>query len=239
MTSIERAKRFIQSKGRVITLTLVPLAALTAVTVPAKAGPVTGASAGLVFNSTSCNVSFSGSGSGGVCTIDQLSPQSGVTGVTLSGTGLVMDPSGGTFIGLAFSGSGGTNGGSFGPGNFPVRYDFVVTQTDSDLISWTLNLTFQTSLGTLPEDFNGTTSGGTISGSPTVTIPSNITVSSYSFNFVVADDSATVGNNLTVNIPAGQSLDVGGSAISPEPATLSLVGSALAGLMWWRRRKKP
>ncbi len=40
MTSIERAKSFILGKGRAIALTLVPLAALATIHVPARAGTV-------------------------------------------------------------------------------------------------------------------------------------------------------------------------------------------------------
>ncbi len=242
MTSIERARQFIQNKGRTIALTLVPLASLAVVSLPAKAGPITPAVASLVFDATTCTPTAHGGSlsSGGSCLVSQLAPANGITGVALSGNGSVTSGISGGTISMEFSASGGANGASFVGGSFPLHYDVVVTDTDSDTLTYSLTLSFLTGVGTVPlAPITGTipAGGGTLSGSPAPTLPPTPAVSGYSVDFVVSDSEAPADATLSVNVPAGQSIDVGAIG-APEPATFPLVASAIAGLMWWRRRKK-
>ena len=121
------------------------------------------------IRSPNCSGFTSGAGSGS-CTIGSLSPSGGVAGISLSGTGSASNFTGsGGFIGIEFLASGSASG-SFGPGSFPLHYDFMVTDTAGDVISYALEVDFSTSGGPLDENFSGSTSGGTVSGSPIATV---------------------------------------------------------------------
>jgi MYXO-CTERM domain-containing protein len=83
-------------------------------------------------------------------------------------------------------------------------------------------------------------SGSAITGSAVRTLPAGST--KYSIELDIDASSVGAGSEIIANIPAGTSLDVEARDIritaSPEPGTMSLAASALAGLLWWRRRRK-
>ncbi len=234
MTSIERARRFIQSKGRTIALTLVPLASLAAITAPAKASSVS-------FTPANCNATAVGSGSAS-CVVNQLPAANGITGLTMSGMGTVSNLSGTTAeLGVQFDTSGSASG-SFGPGTLPYRYDFIIGNSNGDTLEYILNTDIYTTGKTLDFQVVQTTSGsGTVSANTGLVIPSNVTITGYYFDIDLSDMNSSPNQTLSLNVPAGQSVDLGGASTTsttPEPATISLVGSAIAGLMFWRKRKK-
>ena len=175
-----------------------------------------------------------------------MSAQNGIVGGTLSGTGSATDgPSGGS-LALDFSAAGTASGTSFVGEQFPVRYDILFHDTDAtDTISYTLTLGFLTTSGALPiAPITGTVTlvggNGVLSSSKTITIPLAVTLTGYSVDFKVTDATEAANGTLSVNIPQGASIDLGGTAVvssTPEPAMFSLVGSVVAGLLFLRRRR--
>ena len=247
LTSIERAKHFIQSKGRALALTLIPLASLAAIAVPANASSVT-VTGGLTLDASTCSVNATGGtkSGGSSCTVGQMSAQNGIVGGTLSGTGSATEgPSGGS-LNLDFAAQGFASGTTFAGEQFPIRYDVLFTDTDlTDTLTYTLNLVFTTTggpVGVPPITGNITLVNGmgSLSNSTSFTIPSAFSVTQYAVSFSVTDSTEGANGTLSVNIPQGASIDLGGTALSgtPEPATFSLVGSAIAGLLFLRRRRK-
>src|SRR5437762_14196662 len=106
MTSLERAKRFLQNKTRALALTAAPLAVLAVAAVPANAGI-----AQLQFNTASCAVSANGGSPTGSCTDTTLGTMpNGVNGLHLSGDASVVFTAGsGSFSLLMDWGQGTTN----------------------------------------------------------------------------------------------------------------------------------
>lgn len=256
MTSLERAKTFLQRKGRVIALTAVPLASLVAISAPtAKAGPVTPVS----FNVAPCSVSAIGGtlvsgGSTSSCTTQQVGTGSnGITGVKLFGSGsatanivFTQAISGGVTAGnpltLDFFASGGTNGGNVF-GVIPLHYAFSVTDGSDpsnaniiyELILKANNVTFFDFTSPSAIKGDGTLITGDLSTSNLPSTP----VTSYSIEFKVTDQAAVSGQLLSVTIPPN-SVAINQASGVPEPGTLGLLGAALAGIgaLVWRRGRK-
>jgi PEP-CTERM motif len=242
VTSLERAKSFLERKARVIALTAVPLASLVAIA-PAKAGMLTPLTLNTVSCSASVNNIHSQLNSGGSCSVAPLPTGSnGITGVTMSGSASATGSSGGGNMTLTFqTGTGTTNNGDIF-GVIPIDYDFSVSLSSGGVgsgLTWSLTL-----------DLNGTptftTTGNAITSSPlmgildTTNLPTAL-VTSYSIIFTVNDPDLLNGQTLTVNIPADSSIDINANAVgvAPEPGTFALLGFALAALgslAWWRRR---
>lgn len=256
MSSIERAKSFMQRKARLIALTAVPLASLVGIT-PAKAIAVTPTALILDPNGTdTCSVSVSATSggpnlnSGSSCTVAQLGMGSnGVTGVKMYGNGPGTLASGGSLT-VSFILTGSTNDGILPVGSVPISWDFMIADSNSEAsVDWTVTVG-ATILGVGPETvFTQTTDGVspgatgiTITGSAMPTIGSAVEVTAYSVNFSVTDPDIVDGGQLTVTIPNGSTVDVNSLSTPtgvPEPATFGLLGFALAALgslAWWRRR---
>lgn len=232
MTSLERAKQFIQSKGRTLALTVVPLASLAGLAAPAKAG--------LILNTTGCNVNVSGGAGAGTCTITQFpSGSNGVTGVKLTGSATTTAGPSGGFLDFTFFASGGTNGGSFS-GVLPIAYDFILGDSDGGPIGWDLFINGNN--GTSFSAFaSGSSNGGEITGTLNPFVSGGASITSYSISLDVNEEGAASGGSLTATVPGG-SIDINpvGAAV-PEPATFGLIGTALAAfgsLAFWRRKKR-
>jgi hypothetical protein len=230
MTSIERARRFIENKGRALALTTVPLACLVVAPAPLKSSAV--------FEQAACVTSTSGgqSFSGITCGTSQLPTGGfGVTGVKMFGTGTAV--SSGFFTDLLFS-TQGTATGSF-VGDIPVSYDFTIDDPSGDKIDWEV---FFSAFGdaNANDSVNGISTGGETTGSFDVPFDGS-TITQYVLHLnVMFDTGAKAGDTITVTIP-DNSIDVNPVPAStvPEPGTLGLFGSALAGmgLFAWLRRK--
>jgi hypothetical protein len=140
VSSIERAKFFMQRKARVIALTAVPLASLIATTAPS-------AKAGLILDpggTDACAVTavlpggVSGGYSGG-CTVSQLSAGSSLTGVTMAGYGFVETDTGGGTEAVVFTVAGGTtNGGGLSGVVVPIAYAFTITDSDPGALFYSI-----------------------------------------------------------------------------------------------------
>jgi len=249
MTSVERARRFIQARGKAIAITIVPLAAIAiAATQPARAANV------LVFGSGGCNVTQTGVLAEPIsdCSATPIPGfQNNANGVKLTGDAEVGIFSGG-FGSMTFEISGLANGG-VPQGILPVSWDFTVglhqqvaaSEAGGDLsysLLYQLNsgsfsrgesggLSFDTSCGDLTcAHVTGTDYIG--ADGPILSYDISLTVSGY-FN---------PGSFLQVNIP-GNSVDLNPQAAqseTPEPASMALGLGGLLGLAFagFRRRRK-
>jgi len=255
LSSIERAKAFMQRRARLIAVTALPLAALVGIAAPAHAGAVT---TPLTLTPSPCVVTATGGtlNSGGSCATSALATgANGMTGVKGFGdatatAGLILTQGiegsqvSGNPLTLDFLvGNGTTNGGTVS-GVIPVHYSFSITDSDSTTadITWELILS-ATVLGQntviIDSLHNGVVADGTLISSALNTNPLPPTaVTGYKVELKVTDTSATSGQFLHVNIPQN-SIDVNAISSAPEPGTFALLGSALAGIggFAWRRRR--
>jgi len=244
MTSVERARKFIQARGKAIAMTIVPLATLAlAASQPAKAAQV------LVFNSGGCVASSSGVMSNpiGSC-LDTPIPgfQNGANSLKLTGLASVQAVSGGGFGSLTFEMTGSANGG-IAQGVLPVSWDFYVGASQP-VGSGGYTLQFRFNSGSFSRlesgglDFNancGDFACAHVSGSDFIGVDGPI--SSYDVSLTVGA-FFNPGTFLQLNVP-GNSIDInpqtevviGGA---PEPASLALGGTGLLGLMLARFRRR-
>jgi hypothetical protein len=246
MTAIERARRFIQNKGRAIAFTVVPLASLTGLSVPARAS--------ITFVANACNdsaVNQPGAGNTGNttvnhahCTSTNLASGGLVNGVSISGTDVAdftetfhgpgQNPN--TF-GMTFVAGGQivASGGGFN-GNIPISWDAAgsINEGLADGIGWSVQflvngvVAFSTSFHDV--------SGSGFSGNNHIHVDLASGSVPYVIQLSVLADAGSTGE-LTATIPFGTSVDVD-SVPAPEPSTWALVLSALSGLLWWRRRPR-
>jgi PEP-CTERM motif len=240
MTSVERAKCFLQRKARVLALTAVPLASLVAIAPTAKAGAITNP----VLNPSACSISSSGSNfnSSGCSTAALPQGANLLTGVKMFGTASISGVSGGAnfqFIGLEFSVSGSGNGGSFIGGAIPIDWKFTIGVTGDPQpdLSWLLQVQIN-GVGVYSNSFSA--APGVIAGNDVTSVVPAGPITSYQINFLVSDDEALPNETLTVTVPQN-SININTAAITagvPEPGTFALLGSALVGLgaFAWRRR---
>jgi len=259
MTSVERARKFIQARGKAIALTIVPLAALTLVgTQSARALTIP-----LSFNNDgSCSVTALGQSQQGIfsqtnsCTESVVAgSQNGISNalkMTGNATVVPFAPQGleGSFVtqtpsmGIQFQMSGTASGSDTGIA--PLNWDFNLTDTNSGATSGAYTLTFS---------FTGT-------GAPSAKVESNSLVytscnggsavcasvlgsDAISFNGQVTGYTITLAatvnsqfGNLTLNVPQN-SIDVNEQPTgAPEPTSMALGATSLLGLMFARFRRR-
>jgi hypothetical protein len=254
MTSLDRARRFISQKTRVIAIGIVPLAGLVVNQTPAQAAVPT-------FNTGSCSWFTTGlaNSGGGLCSSEQesaIDPTSGILGVKLVATG-DLEPfssafgqgSGGTY-GITVSGSGRQTGVSPFTGTIPVLWDFTATSSDGGSMAYTLTYTLTNPPSQQPVEGNiigpptltetGTAlSGVAVTGADAFTSLSGQNIFGYSISLSISKFTQGGQQSISLNIPEG-SLDLAATAVSgtPEPGTIALMGGGLIGLGFLRRRKK-
>jgi len=228
VTSVERAKRFLQTGARAIALTVVPLASVTATAPSLGASP-------LILTPSSCDAIPSGSGIFVItpCTTTQLATGAdGVTGLKLYGLDSTTSESSG-FLALNFTTLGTASGTA---GVVPVAYDFTLSDTFSNSMSWDVYFDVAGNLTDAHGQASGVSTGGTITGSFSVDLSSIGNAYEYVLHVEAIEDASAPDDTLTIDIPQN-SVDVNPvSSAVPEPATLSFLGSALASLIWWRRQ---
>jgi hypothetical protein len=244
MTSLDRAKRFLADKSRVIATTIVPLAGLMLSQTPAQAVnaiPIT------AFNPTSCGISAVGQGvsATGSCTVvAQSSSVGGVLGAKLYADNSDLEPtassgSGGLY-GLNIFASGGTTGNILG-GRVPVSWNFTPTTSDGGNVSYALVFSiFGPGGGSVTEgniDTFNIASGTVVSGSDSIGLTGEGAIFGYSISLQVRENNGfSQGKSLTVNIPQN-SLDILPTSGTPEPGSMLLLSSGFAGLLFRRFRR--
>lgn len=228
MTSVDRAKRFLQNKARTLALTAAPLAALVSVAPPAKAGPV------LSFTSISC----SGSGTNligpptGSCSGSLMPPASnGVNGVTLNGDMIGTISVSGSAFSTQIGWFGSTNGGAF-TGWFPLAWNFNILSSSGGAVNWTLIFNFNGPGGAVVMESG---SGAVATGTDRATLSGVVTSWDVTLTGSVPCNVCS-DTTVEVSVPAGGSVDVN---VVPEPSMLALFSPVLGFLLLRRRRKKP
>jgi|SRR5580692_8526127 hypothetical protein len=228
MTSVERAKRFLQSGARAIALTVVPLASVAVIAPSLEASP-------LILTPATCDAIPSGSGTFVItpCTTTQLATGAdGVTGLKLYGSDSTTSLSAG-FLALNFTTQGTASGTA---GIVPVAYDFTLSDTFSNAMSWDVYFDVAGNLTDASGTASGISTGGTITGSFSVDLSSIGNAYEYVLHVEAIEEASAPNDTLTIDIPQN-SVDVNPvSSAVPEPAYPGLIGSALAALVWWRRR---
>lgn len=249
MNLLERAKVFVAAKAAKIALIVVPLAALTAIAVPAKAGAV----AGVGFSPAACTVT-TGSGT---CAESQASATGGdslANWVQLYSIGSLTPNGSGTLV----VGVNGNAGGSFGGTQpaFPISWDFFINNSGHSVpngfgvnavngtVHWDLLFQVLTSSGGIygpisDPSGNDSSSGSTeIKGNTTFSIPFlGNPVTGYKIQLTTTD---SVGDTYTVTIPGGATLDLNplATTATPEPSSLPFAAFGLLGLLFRRRKKR-
>jgi hypothetical protein len=228
MTSVDRAKRFLQNKSRSLAMAAIPLAALVTVAMPAKAS--------FSFsNPLGCSGGTINSNQTGGCSGSLLPTQpNGVNGVSFNGSYTVtaVSPGGYTFN-LDWSSA--VSGGTF-TGQIPVTWDFTVTPSDT-VTSWDWSLDFVFG-GAFSVPESGTASGVQhIQGSDFANFTGQ-TVGSFLLEFSLSQNATNGNESFTLTIPADTSFDVNAAAPTPEPSTFVLVALPMGYLLWRRFRRK-
>ena len=229
-TSLDRAKRFLQTKARAIALTVVPLTAAASAVSPLHAGS-------LVLTPSECDAIPSGSGIFQItpCSVAQLPVGSdGIQGIKLYGTGSTTSNSSG-FLALNLT----TQGIASGTGGvIPISYDFTLSDAFSNAMSWDVFFDVSGNLTDASGQAKGVSTGGEIMGSFSVDASSIGNASQYVLHVEAIEGASAADDTLTIDVPQN-SIDVNPVVSSaPEPSTLVLFGSALASLAWWKRRTK-
>ncbi len=227
MTSVERARRFLQTKACAIALTVVPLACVSGVVAPASAST-------LDFTPSTCTASPSGGGSfvgTPTCTTTQLpTGADGVAGLKLYGDAS-MQASFNTYLTIDLS----TQGTASGTGGvIPVAYDFTLTNTSSSVMDWDVYFDVAGTITDASGSASGTSTGGTITGGFSVDTTNIGPAFFYVLHVEATDEAANGGDIFTLDVPQN-SIDVD-PAQAPEPFSWTMVGLALAPLAWWKRR---
>jgi hypothetical protein len=233
MSTSDRAKAFISNKLKRTALIILPLAAAA---VQCHASVSFSLGSGFLNASGSAltvvNSAFSG-----------VPIPNGVNGIALAGGATFIASGSGTGAGGAagcinlcagFSADGSVSG-SFDSDSLLVSYLFNLSASNSDSLDWFLFVF----IGGETASANGTTaSGGQVDDSFTFTglnglsLPAGWNVE-LEVNF---HDDYNSGDSITVDVPAGTTVDIGAVSATPEPGTAGLLAIAGAALIGLRKR---
>jgi MYXO-CTERM domain-containing protein len=246
MTSVERARRFIQARGKAIAMTIAPLAMIAvAASQPVRAANV------VVFSPEGCDVTFDGSFGQPVkdCGTTPIPGfQNNANGLKLTGTATVQAVSGG-FGSISFDYWGTANEGT-PQGSLPLHWDFTVgsqqipAAAPPGLSSGSFSLEYSFNDGS----FSRFESGGLTFNSDCgdyacahITgddfFPVDGAVNSYSVSLAI-QGYFLPGSFVQVTIP-GNSIDLNAQqGETPEPASIALGATGLLGLALSRLRRR-
>ena len=231
MSSLDRAKRFLQNKTKTLALTVVPFAALIALTPPAKASV-------LSFDPSTPTLTQTAP-SGSFITSNLSSVVLGVSGVAGSGNGTLTNGISGSWS-MIFDMAGSANSGSF-IAPIPVDWLFNFTSTTGSF-SWALSFKLNgnsVDLVPSPDAVSGIISDSTqqIAGTALIPVVAG-PITSYDFQLQITTLSTTLGT-FTLDIPAGSTLDINPvDSSAPEPSAFFLAAPGLALLLLKSRRKQ-
>jgi hypothetical protein len=235
MSSLDRAKQFLQNKTRTLALTVVPFAALIALTPPAKASVLSFNPSTPTLTQTAPSGSFVTSNLSSVA----LGVLNGVSGVAGSGNGTLTNGISGSWN-MIFDLAGSANSGSFVS---PIPVDWLFNFTSSSgAVSWALSFKLNGSTVALipsPDAVSGTIFGGPqqqIAGTALIPVIAG-PITSYDFQLQISTLGTTLGT-YTLDIPAGSTLDINPVSSTPEPSAFLLAAPGLALLLVKSRRKQ-
>lgn len=225
MTSLARAKEFLARKAAKLALTIVPLAALTAITPPA-------AHAGVIFSVDNC-VATTLTHSGGCTAAIQGLPGADSEFPWVSVFGSIVDNVGtSSMLDATGSASGSTVGG-----DIPVSWLFSLLSTKSGTADWNVSATlWDTDNDVLGFFFASGSTGfnSTVSGSGTMTVSPG-DVGSWEFSVSANENSGNF--TYTLKVPGNASIDFNPQE-TPEPSSLLLGLTGGGALLLLLRRKK-
>jgi hypothetical protein len=235
MSSLDRAKQFLQNKSRTLALTVVPFAALVALAAPSKASVLTFAPGTPTLTQTAPSGSLATSNLSAVA-LDVLN---GVSGVAGSGNGTLTNGISGSWT-LSFDMAGSANGGII-TAPIPVDWLFNFTSNVGAVLPWSLTLKLNGSPVTLtpsPDPVSGTIPGfgSQISGTALIPVVEG-PINSYDLLLQINSGFPTVGT-FTLGIPAGSTLDINPVSSTPEPSAFFLAAPGLALLLLKSRRRQ-
>jgi hypothetical protein len=215
MDLLTQAKQFLARKASKLAMVAVPLAAL-AVAIPAKATTVVldGGGTDNCFAESSGTCTLTTNPTGGNAFLNQ---------VVMTGTAV----SSGGFANLGNSGSGTTNSGSFS-GIVPVMWNFSITG-NSGPVEWSVD--FNLNEGAFDFSMSGSTTGGTVISSGSISVPTSTSIFAYSMNV-----SANGSGGFTLTAPLV--LNSAAQTSAPEPGSVLLMGAGGAALLLVRRKRK-
>jgi hypothetical protein len=238
MSSLDRAKQFLQNKSRTLALSVVPFAALVALAPPAKASLLVFAPGTPTMSTTAPSGSLVTNNLSSVA----LTVLNGVTGVAGSGNGTLTNGISGSWT-MSFDMAGTVNEGAITT-PIPVDWLFNFTSNVNTTFTWALNLKLNGSPVTLtpsPDAVSGSFFGfGPTQISGTALIPvEGGPITSYDLLLQIGNSTGGSVGTFTLDVPAGSTLDINPVGAAPEPSALFLAAPGLAFLLLKSRRKQP
>jgi hypothetical protein len=212
---LERARHFVAAKATTVALTVVLLAALTAIAVPAKAIGINS----VTFDTSSCFLT-QGGGSCGDSIVSSTGGNPVGNWLDMYTTSTLTESS----VGASVIQVDGTATGSFTTTQvLPVAWNFTVNSAVNGVTSvlWSLDFQVTTSNGVASVNPSGTaTIGVPVTGNTTLTVAPG-TIMSYSIDLSVTGPPS---DDFTVTVPGGSTLDINPVSPTPEPASFLLAG---------------
>lgn len=201
-------------------------AAVAFITIPAIAGPV--------LDTGSCDTSVASTGTG-TCSIIQVSPSGGAVDIPwlqLSGQTNAA-PFEGDLAFARVNAQGMASGTILDGVAIPVSWDFIISDPDHASVNWSVFFELRTTADIFDFERDGTIgASGEVKGSGILLI----TTGGPLFNWSAGASATSATGRITLDVPAGSTLDFNPS--TPEPASLYFTGAGAFALFLARLKQK-
>ena len=224
MDLLNQAKEFIARKASKLAMAAVPLGVLAA------AGTAKATTVVLDPNYPGQTADYCYPYDTGSCTLttNATGGNSFLNQVVLTGSATTNSGGQTLYAGLGNSGSGTSNGGLL-TGNVPVSWVFAVNG-NSGAVGWSVDFWLVYSGGEYSFSTSGSTSGGQVTGSGSISVPTPEAITAYGINITASGSSSfTLTAPLTLNSTPASS--------APEPGALLLMGAGGAALLLVRKKR--